>query len=119
MIAKTVSMITCADLKVPESSSPESYTIHNWLQHGFTKCISLCEWESRARYKRICVMKCPMQEEIILCLEFVAPCIIEKVKKYLPPLQIKLQNIKQFVKAMNKYGEGFEYLIHKCLYEQR
>jgi hypothetical protein len=36
--------------------------------------------------------------------------IVNKTKTYLPPFHIKLGLIKMSVKAMNKQGEGFDYL---------
>jgi len=39
--------------------------------------------------------------------------IVDKDKILLLPLHIKLGLIKNFVKAMNKHGKGFEYLREK------
>jgi hypothetical protein len=39
--------------------------------------------------------------------------IVDKGKFLLPPLHIKLGLMKNFVKAVNKHGKGFEYLREK------
>ena len=39
--------------------------------------------------------------------------LVDKDKILLPPLHIKLGFMKNFVKAMNKQGKGFEYLREK------
>jgi hypothetical protein len=41
------------------------------------------------------------------------PALVEKTKIFLPPCHIKLELTKNFVKAMDKEGEGFAYLKQK------
>jgi len=41
--------------------------------------------------------------------------LFDKDKVLLPPLHIKLGLMKNFIKAVNKHGKGFEYLRKKFL----
>jgi len=41
--------------------------------------------------------------------------LVDKDKNLLPPLYIKLGLMKNYVKAMNKHGKGFEYLRENSL----
>lgn len=94
----------CADLKV--------IALLLGLQGGFTKyCCFLCMWDSRATERHYETKEWPQRNEFIpgkanvKCKPLVDPQSI-----LLPPLHIKLGLMKNFVKAMNKEGEGFKYL---------
>ncbi|GBN85247.1 hypothetical protein AVEN_166061-1 [Araneus ventricosus] len=97
----------CAELKVA--------ALLTGLQTGYTKyCYFLCEWDSRARDKHYIVRKWPRRETFTPGQKNVAhDPLVPKENIYLPPLYIKLGLIKQFVKAMDKTGEGFHFLKTK------
>lgn len=93
-----------ADLKV--------VAILNGLQLGYTKhCCFICEWDSRARNYHYIVKQWPPREQYIPGQKnIIQPPLVERDKIFLPPLHIKLGLMKNFVKAMNKEGRGFQYL---------
>ncbi|GBM22451.1 hypothetical protein AVEN_221514-1 [Araneus ventricosus] len=100
----------CADLKV--------VALLTGLQTGYTKyCCFLCEWDSRARDKHYIVCKWPRRETFTPSQKNVVhdPLVpksgLENI--YLPSLYIKFGLIKQFVKAMAKTGDGFNFLKTK------
>ncbi|GBN10989.1 hypothetical protein AVEN_13652-1 [Araneus ventricosus] len=97
----------CADLKVVALLAD--------LQTGYTKyCCFLCEWDSRARDKHYIVWKWPRQETFTPGQKnIVHDPLVPKENIYLPPLHIKLGLIKQFVKAMDNTGDGFNFLKTK------
>ncbi|KAL0829765.1 hypothetical protein ABMA28_003252 [Loxostege sticticalis] len=93
----------CADLKV--------VAILLGLQGGFTKyCCFLCLWDSRATAKHYTTKVWPERSEFVCGKANVkhAP-LVDPKNIILPPL-IKLGLMKNFVKAMNKEGDGFLYL---------
>lgn len=97
----------CGDLKV--------IALVLGLQLGYTKfCCFLCEWDSRDRENHFVKKQWPKRlnlkpgEKNVLYQPLVNP---EKI--YLPPLHIKLGLMKNFVKAMDRHGEGFHYLKRK------
>jgi len=97
----------CADLKV--------IAIVLGLQPGYTKfCCFLCEWNSRDKQNHFIKKDWTPRDNYtpgnknILYEPLVKP---EKV--YLPPLHIKLGLMKNFVKAMDRNGTGFQYLRSK------
>lgn len=97
----------CADLKV--------VALLMGLQSGYTKyCCFLCEWDSRARDKHYIIRNWPLRESFTPGQKNVAhDSLVPKENIYLPPLHIKLGLIKQFVKAMDKTGDAFQFLKTK------
>lgn len=97
----------CADLKV--------VAMLTGLQSGYTKfCCFLCEWDSRAKEKHYNVKIWPTRVNFIPGEKNISEePLIQKEKIFLPPLHIKLGLMKNFVKAMNKDGEGFLYIKGK------
>ncbi|GBN10126.1 hypothetical protein AVEN_214036-1 [Araneus ventricosus] len=85
------------------------------LQTGYTRyCCFLCEWGIGVRDKHHIVRKWPCRETFIPGQKNVVhdPLVL-KVNMYLPTLYIRLGLINQFVKAMDKTGDGFKYLRTK------
>ncbi|GBN32561.1 hypothetical protein AVEN_256007-1 [Araneus ventricosus] len=97
----------CADLKV--------VALLKGLQTGYTKfCCFLCEWDSRSRDKHYIVRKWSRRETFTPGLKnVVQDPLVPTENIYLPPLHIKLGLIKQIVKAMDKTGDGFNFLKTK------
>lgn len=97
----------CADLKV--------VALLTGLQSGYTKyCCFLCEWDSRARDKHYKIKVWPPREKIEVGVKnLTREPLVQKEKIYLPPLHIKLGLIKNFVKALDKNGNAFNYLKEK------
>lgn len=97
----------CADLKV--------VAILTGLQGGYTKfCCFLCEWDSRARDKHYKIKTWPLRKKLTPGLKNVSQKpLVPSEKIFLPPLHIKLGLMKNFVKAINKDGAGFQYLKTK------
>lgn len=94
----------CGDLKV--------IAILLGLQGGYTKyCCFLCLWDSRDRGNHFVKKEWPLRSSFkpgdknVLYSPLVDPKDV-----ILPPLHIKLGLMKNFVKAMDKEGEGFKYL---------
>ncbi|KAL4705415.1 hypothetical protein ACJJTC_002438 [Scirpophaga incertulas] len=103
------------------------YKEHNWVlcvdlkmvnfllsqQSGYTKypCF-LCLWDSRAKAEHWTKRDWPSRETLIAGKQNVinAP-LVSRDRIILPPLHIKLGLIKQFVKALNKDGECFKYIV--------
>ena len=84
-------------------------------QSGFTKfpCF-LCFWDSRDRKNHYVKKNWPARE----CIEtgsrnVINKPLVEPAKMLLPPLHIKLGLMKQFVKALDKEGKCFAYLIER------
>lgn len=94
----------CADLKV--------IAMLLGLQGGFTKhCCFLCMWDSRATDKHYLIRDWPKRTEFVCGKSNVKYLpLINPEDVILPPLHIKLGLMKNFVKAMDKNGEGFLYL---------
>lgn len=94
----------CADLKV--------IAMLVGLQGGFTKyCCFLCMWDSRATESHYLIKDWPERTEFVCGKSNVKyPPLIDPKDVILPPLHIKLGLMKNFVKAMDKTGEGFLYL---------
>ena len=96
--------VICVDLKMV-----------NFLlgqQAGYTKYrYFLCYWDSRARDKH-CVQKEWRIREHLLVGEqkLVNETLVSRDKIIFPPLHIKLGLMKQFVKALDKERQYFEYL---------
>ena len=85
------------------------------MQPGYTKhCCFLCEWDSRERQDHYVVKDWTRHTGLVPGQKSVVyPPHVDPGKIYLPPLHIKLGLMKNFVKAMNKTGPGFQYLQTK------
>jgi len=86
-------------------------------QSGFTKfpCF-LCLWDSRDRESHYVKTDWPARQIFEPGKKnIINKPLVEPSKVLLPPLHIKLGLMKQFVKALNKEGECFEYLEMKFL----
>ena len=96
--------VICADLKMV-----------NFLlgqQGGFTKfpCF-LCLWDSHARDKHWVQKDRPKRTSLTVGdKNIINPQLVEREKIIFPPLHIKLGLMKQYVKALNKEGQCFQYL---------
>ncbi|GBP89284.1 hypothetical protein EVAR_60426_1 [Eumeta japonica] len=91
----------CGDLKV--------IAILLGLQLGYTKfsCF-LCEWDSRDKKNHYVKKEWPKRDALIPGQRNVLHTpLINPEDVLLPPLHIKLGLMKNFVKAMNKNGDGF------------
>ena len=105
------------------------YTQHNWnicgdlkvigllmgMQSGYTKfCCFLCDWDSRARDSHYIVKDWPHRTEYTPGQKSINHVpLVNPQKIFLPPLHIKLGLMKNFVKAMDRTGDGFKYLQAK------
>jgi len=98
------SMNICADFKV--------IGILLGMQTGYTKyCCFLCEWDSRARTMHYIQKEWPKREISILGMKNILRTpLVDASNIILPPLHIKLGLVKNFVKAMDKSGEGFKHI---------
>ena len=97
----------CGDLKV--------VSLLLGLQLGYTKHMCfLCLWDSRDDANHYTKTYWPPREQSVVGRFNVkhAP-LINPQKVYLPPLHIKLGLMKNFVKAMDQQGEGFQFLLKK------
>ncbi|XP_017466154.1 PREDICTED: uncharacterized protein LOC108378862 [Rhagoletis zephyria] len=94
----------CSDLKV--------VAMLCGLQSGYTKhCCFLCKWDSRARKDHYVRKDWPERVEFTVGVDNIKYTpLVKKEKIILPPLHIKLGLIKNFVKALDKEGEAFDYL---------
>ena len=97
----------CCDLKV--------VAILTGLQLGFTKfCCFLCEWDSRDKSNHYVKKEWPKREKFTSGQRNIAhPALVHSKDILLPALHIKLGLFKNFVKAINKGGAGFQYLKEK------
>lgn len=97
----------CGDLKV--------IALLLGLQLGYTKfCCFLCEWDSRDRENHYYKKVWPTRKSLIPGQKNVkySP-LVKPADILLPPLHIKLGLMKNFVKAMDRNGNGFLYLKEK------
>lgn len=94
----------CCDLKV--------VGLLMGLQGGFTKyCCFLCLWDSRDTKQHYIKREWPVRESYEAGKHNVKHVpLVDPSDVILPPLHIKLGLMKNFVKAMDKEGEGFAYL---------
>ena len=68
-------------------------------------------WDSRATSEHCVVKECPKRDTFTPGENNVKYALwVNPQKIFLPPLHIKLGLMKNFVKALNKEGEGFKYL---------
>ncbi len=99
--------IVCGDLKV--------ICMLLGQQSGYTKfpCF-LCEWDSRARSQHWIQRDWPIRHNLTPgSKNILHEKLIEPGKVLLPLLYIKLGLMKQFVKALDKTGECFQYVCTK------
>ncbi|GBN05626.1 hypothetical protein AVEN_86031-1 [Araneus ventricosus] len=94
----------CSDLKV--------IAVLVGLQAGYTKfCCFLCQWDSRDRKKHYIKKVWPKRQFLIPGVKNEEnELLVASEKILLPPLHIKLGLMKNFVKAMDCGGSGFQYL---------
>ena len=85
------------------------------MRSGYTKlCYFLCEWDSQVQDKHYKIKDWPMGGNSVPGEKCVRnQPLVKKGTILLPPLHIKLGLMKNFIKAMNKHGKGFQYLIEK------
>lgn len=82
------------------------------LQGGYTKhsCF-ICLWDSQADPKHYDTKKWPLRQSYVQGTNNIKnQALVDSEKVLMPPLHINLGLIKQFVKAMNKQGQAFQYL---------
>lgn len=104
---KTHSWQLCGDLKI--------LTIFLGQQSGFTKfpCY-LCLWDSRDRKNHFVKKNWPPRTSFTPGSQNVIhESLVDPSKILIPPLHIKLGLMKQFVKALDKSGACFAYLVDK------
>ncbi|GFY01569.1 uncharacterized protein TNCV_2607531 [Trichonephila clavipes] len=82
-------------------------------QGGYTKfpCF-MCLWDSRDKQHLWSQKVWPVREELKVGTQNVMP-LVSRDRIILPPLHIKLSIMKQFVKALAKSGECFNFLSRK------
>lgn len=74
----------------------------------------MCEWDSRERYKHFKIKVWPPRDTIQVGVKNLnREPLVQKEKRYLPPLHIKLGLIKNFVKALDWEGNAVKYLKDK------
>ena len=92
----------CCDLKV--------IVILLEMQLGYTKyCCFLCMWESRDRSSHYIKEDWPAKNLFTNEKNVIAEPLVNPKDVLLPPLQNKLGLMKDFVKGINKEGQGFRY----------
>ena len=105
------------------------YDIYNWnicgdlkviglllgMQLGFTKyCCFLCLWDSRATKDHFVKKDWAPRESFLPGQSSVQHVnLVDAQKIFLPPLHIKLGLVKNFIKALDKTGAAFQFLIAK------
>lgn len=97
----------CGDLKV--------ISLLLGLQLGYTKHMCfLCLWDSRADSKHYKQKEWPARpKDSPGRFNCMYKPLVDSEKVYLPPLHLKLGLMKNFVKAMDQNGAGFQYLLAK------
>jgi len=97
----------CGDLKV--------IGLLMGMQGGFTKYMCfLCLWDSRATGSHYSRTQWPARDEFVpgkMNVQHIP--LVNPNNVYLPPLHIKLGLMKNFVKALKKESQGFQYLAQK------
>ena len=74
----------------------------------------MCLWDSRAKEQHWIKKEWPVREEMVPGEKNIqAKPLVETSKIVFPQLRIKLHVMKQFVKALSKEGECFEYICIK------
>ena len=82
-------------------------------QSGYTKfpCF-LCTWESRDEASHCKIKNWPVPEQLkVGHKNVIHGQLVPSEKIIFPPLHIKLGLMKQFVKALNKTGQCFQYIL--------
>ena len=99
----------CGDLKV--------ISLLPRLQLGYTKHMCfLCLWDSRDDSNHYSRTIWPPRKDLAVGRYNVKhTSLIDQQKAYLPPLHIKLGLKKNFVKAMDQHGKGFQVTCWKNL----
>lgn len=97
----------CADLKV--------VALLLGLQLGYTKHMCfLCLWNSRDDKNHYKMRQWPLRvEHTVGRYNVQHKALVDPLKVYLPPLHIKLGLMKNFVVALDRDGDGFQYLKEK------
>jgi len=84
------------------------------MQIGYTKyCCFPYEWDSWDKNNHYVNKLWPKRTSLTPGEKNVNPSLVLPEKIFLPPLQIKLGLMKNFVKGMDKTGCGFEYVRNK------
>jgi hypothetical protein len=85
-------------------------------QSGYSAfCYFVCEWDSRAKDKHYKVKDWPMRENSVLGEKYVrSQRLVDKDKIVLPPLNIILGFMKNFVKAMSSFEYSREIFPKLC-----
>ena len=85
------------------------------LQKRWTKyCRYLCCWDSRAKHEHYETKTWETRNEYQTgSKNVINPNLVDKSKIIILPLHVKLEFIKQFVKALPKNGPAFLYLFEK------
>ena len=101
----------CADLKV--------VGLFLGLQLGYTKYLCfLCLWNSGANEQHYNTVEWSVRDNFIPGnFNVQHDPLVEPGKIFLPPLHIKLGLIKNFVKAMDKQGDGFKHICELFSYK--
>jgi hypothetical protein len=83
-------------------------------QSGYTKypCF-LCLWDSRAKHEQWARKDWPPREYMVVGGNVISEHLVARDRMILPPLHIKQDLMKQFVKSLNKDGSCIEYIAHK------
>ena len=98
--------LICGDFKV--------IAIIMGMQLGFTKyCCFICEWDSRNRSVHYKERNWPKRKLTPGFKNVLNEPLVDPSKVLIPPLHIKLGLMKNFVKSMDKEGEGFKHLHEK------
>lgn len=94
----------CCDLKV--------VSILTGLQKGYTKyCCFLCLWDSRSKENQYSRVAWPARTIRNVGKDnVVAEALVPVDNILMPPLHVKLGIVSNFIKALNKDGEAFDYL---------
>ncbi|GFV38225.1 uncharacterized protein TNCV_4792111 [Trichonephila clavipes] len=84
-------------------------------QGGYTKFLCfMCLWDSRDKHHHWSQKVWPVREELkVGTKNVINPPLVRRDHIILPPLNIKLGIMKQFVKALDKSGECFNFLSLK------
>lgn len=105
------------------------YIEHNWVicvdlkmvnfllgqQSGYTKypCF-ICLWDSRAKSRHWTAKNWPVRDALVVGeRNVINEPLVSREKIILPPLHIKLGLMKQFVKALDRNGQCFQFISHK------
>ena len=84
-------------------------------QGGYTKypCF-ICYWDSRASTQHWVRKDWPPREDLAVGdKNIINETLVSRDHIILPPLHIKLSLMKQFVKALDKHGDCFNYIVKK------